>query len=50
MNIEFTKMGYYCSQKETWYTDENDGHLLKIFNNDNKNDDQNKDNKSHQNA
>ena len=35
-NIEFTKRGYYCSQKETWYTDENDGHLSKIFNNDHK--------------
>ncbi len=34
--MELTKMGYYCSEKETWYIDENDGHLTKIYNNDQK--------------
>jgi hypothetical protein len=34
-NMEFTKMGYYCSHKETWYTQE-DGSLSKIYNTDQK--------------
>ncbi len=34
--MELSKMGYYCSQKETWYVDENDGHLTKIYNNEQK--------------
>lgn len=34
--MELTKMGYYCSQKETWYVDENNGHLTKIYNTDQK--------------
>ena len=35
-NMELTKMGYYCSHKESWYVDENDGYLSKIYNTDQK--------------
>ena len=31
-NIELTKLGYYCSHKETWYVDEVNGSFKRIYN------------------